>query len=148
MKAKFQVLFAVLLVVILPTSLLAQEDSEATGSVEIGLWDASTSGSPDVVSEYEANEGGPDLELEISSESEKGAVEVSFDFRDRDDYDLALDFDAAGRSIRSETAMTGLIHRLQHESLAHFAAATAHGRLTRHDDFAEELDDMGPVGQG
>jgi hypothetical protein len=108
--------------------------SETEGSAEIGAWDASTEGNPDVVSEYESEDGGLDLRLELRSDNEGGTVELDAQLRD-DDQVLSLGFDV-GRSLRSETAYTALIHRLGFRSLDHFAAATNHGRLTRHTDMA------------
>jgi hypothetical protein len=135
MKVIFNALFAALLALLVPFAATAQNDDGLSGSVEIGAWDAEDEGSPDVVSEYLPNDGGAFLKLDVSSVREGGAIDLGVEAFDSDDYKLGLDLDALGRSIRSSTALTGLIHRLQHESLAHFSAATAHGRLTRHTDF-------------
>ncbi len=104
-----------------------------TGSAEVGAWDASVEGSPEVAAEYEPVDGGPDLRLELRSDREGGTVELDAEVRDDNDQSLSLAFDV-GRSLRSETAYTALVHRLGFDSLDHFAAVTNHGRVTLHTD--------------
>ena len=86
-----------------------------------------------MVTEYEPVDGGPDLRLELRSDNEGGTVELDAEVRDDNDLSLSLDFDV-GRSLRSETAYTALVHRLGFRNLDHFAAVTDHGRVTRHTD--------------
>ena len=114
----------------------AQTAPGATGGrVEIGVWDASIDGSPNQAAEYEPIDGGPDLKLQLSSANDGGALELLAEVRDDDDAVLSLAFDA-GRSLRSWTDYTALVHRLGFRDLEHFTAATDHGRVTLHTDLA------------
>lgn len=133
----FRVLCACVLVVGLPALLVAQadDDGETTGVLQVGGWDASTSGSPDLVTEYEPDGGGLDLVLSLDSIQGWGATELDGRFRDEYDLDWELAFDV-NRSVRSTTTLDRVLHRLGHESLEHFTAVTNHGRLTRHTDLA------------
>jgi hypothetical protein len=124
MKAHWSLIFIVALLA--ATAAVAQDTQ---GSVEVGVWDASTEGSPDNVTEYEPDDGGPDLELEVTSDN----VELTAKVRDDNDAVLSLDFDV-NRWVRSETDYTALLHRLGFRDLEHFTAATSHGRVTRHTD--------------
>ncbi len=133
---RFQIL---LLVLALPAALGAQQDDGATtqGTFELGGWDASTSDSPDLVTEYEPDDGGPDLSLSLDSLQDWGMLELDAQVRHEDDQDYALRFDVH-RWLRSETLLNSVLHRLGHESIAHFAAVTNHGRITRHTDLAPD----------
>ena len=135
MKNRLSLLAGFLLLFALPVTLGAGTDGEAQymGWLLIGGWDASTDGAPDVVSEYEPNEGGVDLGVGVVSRRDNGETLLKARLRDSDDYDLRFKFDV-GRSVRSKTALTALIHRLQHEDLEHFDTATNHGRLAWHTD--------------
>ena len=126
MKAHWSLIFVVALLA--ATAVVAQ-DTDTEGVVEVGAWDASTEGSPDKVSEYEPDDGGPNLKLEVRSDN----VELEAEVRDDNDAVLSLDFDV-DRWVRSETDYVSLLHRLGFDNLDHFAAATGHGRLTRHTD--------------
>ncbi len=120
--------------IVAPT-LFAQDEAGTTeGSVEIGAWDASTSGSPDLVTEYESDDGGAELNLSLDSLQDSGAISLDVRVRDDADQDLWLGFDL-NRWIRSETDYTAMPHRLGHQPVEHFATATNHGRLTRNTDF-------------
>ncbi len=134
MRTHWSLLFAVVLFVAAAAGAQAAP-SGTEGSAEVGVWDASTEGSRDVVSEYEAADGGPDLRLELRSDNPGGIVEVDAEVRDDNDQVLSLGFDV-GRSLRSETAYTALVHRLGFRNLDHFAAVTSHGRVTLHTDRA------------
>ena len=104
------------------------QDEEVTGDVTIGGWDADTDGSPDLVSEYEPNDGGPDLRLSLTSHQDWGSLFLAMHARDEDDQVHELDFDV-NRSLRSHTSYVGLLHRLGHDPLTNLEAATNHGRL-------------------
>ena len=54
--------------------LVAQEEEEVTrGSVEVGAWDASSEDSPDLVTEYEPDGGGPEVLLEVETYQDWGS---------------------------------------------------------------------------
>ena len=131
MKAARNLLIVLTLVCLPFAPAFAQGDS--TGEVEVGAWDASTSDSPDIVSEYRSNDGGLDLAVTLNHLGESSAVDLDLAARDGNDYHALLGFDV-NRSVRSKTVVTGLIHRLHHDSLAFFNAATGHGRVARHTD--------------
>ena len=62
MNSKFKILLAVLLIVLVPGLVLAQESEPKTGTegeIEVGIWDTTVDGSPDVVLEYEPDGTGP-----------------------------------------------------------------------------------------
>ena len=128
-------LCAVFAVALIPGMVAAQDGDSVEGSAEVGAWGASTSGLPDLVTEYEPDEGGPDLKLDLESAMDWGQLDLAAAIRSGEDYDLSLDFDV-NRSLRSETAVTALLHRLVHESLDVFDAATVHGRVVEGDDRA------------
>ena len=62
MKATLRILLIVALAA-LPLAVQAGEDGTTSGSVTIGGWGSSTSDLPDMVSEYEPDDGGPVLGL-------------------------------------------------------------------------------------
>ena len=134
-RASWILLLAVLLLAATAATAQTTSATGTSGTAEVGAWDASTDGSPDKAAEYEPIDGGPDLRLDLWSEGAKSAVELGAAVRDDNDAVLSLDFDI-GRSIRSSTDYTALVHRLGFDNLEHFAAATGHGRLTRHTDLA------------
>ena len=84
MRAHWSLIFVVAL---LAATAVGAQDTQ--GSVEVGAWDASTEGSPDKVTEYEPDDGGPDLKLKVTSDN----VEVTAKIRDDNDAVLSLDFD-------------------------------------------------------
>ena len=131
MKRATWILFLAVLLIAATTSVAQTGTSGTSGKAEVGAWDASTDGSPDKAAEYRAIDGGPDLKLKVSSDN----VELKAKVRDDNDAMLSLDFDI-NRWVRSETDYTALVHRLGFRDLEHFAAATGHGRLTRHTDLA------------
>ena len=124
-------LLTLLSIVALPAVLTAQPADDTTeGVVEVGAWTDSDDGSPDVVTKFEPTGGGPDFFLALRSALDWGTVELDAKVRDSSDQDYRLDFDV-NRSLRSETDVTILLHRLGFESLEHFTAATNHGRVPR-----------------
>lgn len=117
------------------TSTSADADASTDVTFTLGAWDADLDGSPDKVAEYEPVDGGPDASLVLHRRAPWGRMFLSAHLRDEDDHDAVFDFDVR-RSVRSHTETTGLIHRLGHTPLDIYAAATNHGRVVQHTDFA------------
>lgn len=117
-----------------PPPLVGQEEEVTQGSVEVGAWDASTEDSPDLVTEYEPNEGGPEVLLDVETFQDWGSLLLSAHARDNDDQLYGLSFDV-GRKLRSETEYTRLLHRLIHDPLENLQATTNHGRVVWETDF-------------
>ena len=110
------------------------EDAPATrGSIEVGGWDASTDGSPDVVSEYEPDDGGGEARVEVETFQDWGHLFLRAHGRASNDQDAALKLDV-GRSLRSRTEFSSLLHRLGRDPLTNLEAATDHGRYVWHTD--------------
>jgi len=134
MNSKMRYLLTVLLIVLVPGALLAQEsESETTtrteSEVEIGVWDTSVDGSPDLVLEYEPDGTGPIIKADIISVMEKGSVDYEGEILTSNNMtnDLGFDFN---RVFRSSNLLNIMLHRLGHEPLDHFQAVTNHGRVT------------------
>lgn len=139
MNSKIRIMLAILLVALMPALVVAQdpeetpiaEESEATtstrSSVEIGVWDTSVDGSPDLVLEYQPDGTGPWIKADINSVGEKSGVRYEGDIRDSNIMTNALDFDV-NRMFRSSNTLNILLHRLGHQPLDHLQAATTHGR--------------------
>lgn len=135
MKTRLLLLTVVVVLALAPVAALAQESPATTeGTVDVGAWDSSLSDSPDAVAEYEPDGGGPDLALILVTHQPWGELGFEGTFRHPDDQDYALDFDAAGRMVRSHTSYSSLLHRLGHDPLTDLEAATRHGRVVIHDD--------------
>ena len=115
---------------LLPVLAAAQEASKSKteGEVEIGIWDTTVDGSPGLVLEYEPDDTGPVVKADIQSVGEKGSVSYEGDIRATNNMTNSLDFDI-DRVFRSTTVLNGLLHRLGHQPLDHFEAATHHGRV-------------------
>ncbi len=116
-----------------PAAWAQNNDDGITGSVTIGGWDADADDSPDVVTEYEPNDGGPDISLSLASHQDWGSLFLSMHARDDDDQVHDVEFDV-NRSIRSTTSYVGLLHRLGHDPMTNLEAATNHGRVVWHTD--------------
>jgi hypothetical protein len=127
MNSKYTVPLAILLLVLVPGSMWAQ-DSQTEGEVEIGIWDTSVDGSPDLVLEYQPDGTGPQVKADIESVGEKGSVSYEGDIRADNDMTNNLDFDI-NRVFRSTNLLNGVLHRLGHQPLDHYQAATNHGRV-------------------
>lgn len=129
--------FAILALLVTPIQAAGQTDSDedegATVDLEIGGWATDTTGSQDVVSEYEPDEGGPQVGLEIEADTDWGFLLFDGTVRNEDDQKALLDFDVR-RMVRSHTEYLKLPHRLLHDDLSNLAAVTSHGRILQHTD--------------
>lgn len=131
MNSTIKILLTVLLIVLVPGLVLAQESEKKTGTegdIEVGIWDTSVDGSPDVVLEYEPDGTGPDLRGDIKSVGEKGSITYKGKIRQSNDMVNDLDFDV-NRVWRSSNVLNTLLHRLGHQPLDRFQSATNHGRV-------------------
>lgn len=140
MKRQIHFLLVVVMTVLIPTAMVAQQTEEGTatdGKVEVGLWDDSLEGSPDLVLEYQPDGGGPDVRFDLDSVQNWGYIGLDGKFRDSSDQDYDLDFDI-NRVWRSSNMLSVVLHRLGHQPLDHFEAATNHGRVTQHTDFSPD----------
>ncbi|MCG8460013.1 MAG: hypothetical protein MI919_27340, partial [Holophagales bacterium] len=132
-----RVMAAAGLAVVLAASTLAAQTDPATsatrGELRVGGWNADTEGSLDQVLEYQPDDGGAELGLQLETEAEWGNIFLAAHLRADDDQHHALAFDVR-RSLRSTTSYTALPHRLGRDSIDHFTAATNHGRVMEHSD--------------
>lgn len=125
-----------LLLLLLATGLpLAAQDGDegVTATVEIGGRAADAQDSPNLVSEYETDEGGVEIGIDWTADRAWGFLELEALYRDEDDQTGLLRWDWH-RRIRSETTWNELPHRLLHDPLTNLAAATNHGRIVEHTD--------------
>ncbi|MCB1032932.1 MAG: hypothetical protein KDD47_03755 [Acidobacteria bacterium] len=130
-------LIAVLLLLPAPLAAAGADPTSTQGSVEVGVWDASTDGSPDVVSEYEPDQGGADLAVEVETFQDWGHLFLTAHGRAANDQAFELGLDV-GRSVRTHTTYTALLHRLGRDPLTNLEAATQHGRVVWHTDLSPE----------
>lgn len=132
MKATRRILL-ILALAALPFTVQADGDETTSGSVTLGGWGASTSDSPDLVSEYEPNNGGPRLGLDLKSFRKGGSLLISAHGRHSNDVDAAVGFDIA-RTVRSHTTYTKLLHRFGHDPMNNLEAASTDGKVIFHTD--------------
>ena len=136
MNSKYQALLTLLVILLLPGIVLAQESEKATGTegeIEVGIWDTTVDGSPDLVLEYEPDGTGPDLRGDIVSVGEKGSITYKGKIRQSNDMVNDLDFDV-NRVWRSSNVLNTLLHRLGHQPIDRFESATNHGRVVHQTD--------------
>ncbi len=112
--------------------LAAAGDEAATGTFQVGAWGMNTDGSPDMVTEYETNQGGPQLQFDLASH---GTVNLLVDatVRDSDDSEVSVDFDIR-RMVRSHNSYTKLLHRLGHDPLTYMEGTSTNGKVVQHTD--------------
>jgi len=123
----------------LPLTAMAGEDGSTTGTVTIGGWGASTDDSPDMVAEYEPDNGGPELGIDLESFFEGGSLLVSAHGRHSDDSQVDLDFDI-GRVVRSYTSYTKLLHRFGHDPMTNLEGTSTNGKVVFHTDHNPAMD--------
>ena len=92
------------------------QESQTEGEVEIGIWDTSVDGSPDLVLEYQPDGTGPQVKADIESVGEKGSSATKGNVRADNDMTNELDFDI-NRVFRSTNVLNSLLHRLGHQPL-------------------------------
>ncbi len=145
MNSKTKIWLAILLVALMPTLATAQDTGETTappeteveqatkGTVELGIWDTSVDGNPAGVLEYQPDGTGPWIKADIDSIGKSG-IRYEGDIRDSNWMTNTLDFDV-NRMFRSSNTLNILLHRLGHETLDHYQAATSHGRTVKRTDW-------------
>ena len=138
MKNTLRFMLAVALVAA-PILVTADDDTTLDGTFELGAWYINTDGSPDMVSEYEPNEGRPTLDLEFENFGDWGSLFVSALARHSDDFEGTLDFDIK-RMIRSHTTYDKLLHRLGHDPMTNLEATSINGKVVWHEDFHPNQD--------
>lgn len=100
------------------------------GSIVVGGWNSSLTGSPDLVSPYNpADLSRPLLGLNYDT----GAFRLDSRFLDENDVDGALRFDV-GRVWRSHTTYTRFLPRLGHDPVDYLQAAVRTGRIVQRTD--------------
>jgi hypothetical protein len=103
MRTVNRLLLTVLLVALLPAAVLAQDGgSETQGDVELGGWNASIDGSPDVVAEYLVTAGGPEIRANTDSILHWGVISFDAKFRDSADHSTPS-VSRSGRSGRQRS---------------------------------------------
>lgn len=136
------VLVAALLVLAAAPAASPDEPAPATpttiGSVEVGAWSSSLSGSPDLVSEFEPSDRTrPDLKLSLDSLSRGGRLQVESSYKDTDWQQHLLRFDL-GRWLRSTSTYQRFLARQGHDPLTNLVAASRNGRIVWNTDLAPE----------
>lgn len=105
-----------------------------TGSVGLGFWTSSLSGSPDLASEFEpADRTRPDLRLELDTLAKGGRLQVESSFKDTDWQQHLLRFDV-GRWLRSSTTYKRFLARQGHDPMTDLEAASRNGRIVWNTD--------------
>ncbi len=96
--------------------LAAAATAEVTGTVAIGGRSTTDQGNPARAAEYQPTTTGPEVQLSLQAAFEKVFLALSSDARDGHDqlHNLTLDL---GRTVRSHTTYTRLLHRLEHDPL-------------------------------
>ncbi len=117
----------------LPLLAVAGDEGTTTSSFEMGAWGTTTSGSPDMVSEYEPNQGGPQFTLNLASHGDVGGLLLETDVRHSDDARTTFDFDIK-RMVRSHTTYTKLLHRLGHDPLTYMEGTSTNGKVVQYED--------------
>ncbi|NOZ94972.1 MAG: hypothetical protein GXP47_09590 [Acidobacteria bacterium] len=126
----------VLIGVLLGVPLLAaagDDGSGTAGSFSMGAWGTDTSGTPDMVSEYEPDTGGPALKLDLASHGKVGSLFIKSDVRHSDDSVTSLSFDIY-RMVRSHTSYTKLLHRLGHDPMTNLEGTSINGKVVFNTD--------------
>lgn len=121
------------LLVLAPFAVRAQEEDGVQGEIEIGAWDDSVDGTPNLAAEYEPTDGGPLLDMNIESFQDGGSFVLDSEVLSSDFQSHLIDFELR-RMVRSVTTYNALLHRLGHDPLSNLAAVTNHGRVLRHTD--------------
>jgi hypothetical protein len=129
-------LIAILALVLAPTVFAeGTDDTMSKGEVELGAWDASTSGNEGLVAEHESTEGGPYIGIDLLLVGKSVTADIESEVRDsshqRHDIDLAL----VRRMVRWTTNYTALPHRLPHDEMENLEAVTKHARQLWHTDY-------------
>jgi len=122
-----------------PMLVTADDDTSLSGGFDMGAWYIDAEGSPDMVSEYEPNEGMPILGLDLENYGDWGSILVSAHWRHSDDAEGTLDFDIK-RMIRSHTTYNKLLHRLGHDPMTNLEATSFNGKVVWHEDFHPDQD--------
>jgi hypothetical protein len=100
------------------------------GSVVLGGWSSSLTGSPDLVSPYSP----ADLTNALGGLSyDVGSFRFDSRVLDKNDVDGSLDFDV-GRVLRSHTTYTRFLPRLGHDPLDYLQAVVVTGRIVQRTD--------------
>jgi hypothetical protein len=105
----------------LANSAFAQQPADGgkktTGSVDLGVWSSSLTGSPDLVSEYEpADKTGPWLGFTLDSFGERGSFVLRDEYLDPKNQKHTLLFDVK-RVVRSTTSYTRFLARRGHDPM-------------------------------
>ncbi len=124
----------------LPLLAAAGDDgSGATGSFSLGAWGTDATDSPDMVSEYEPDDGGPALKLDLASHGKVGSLFIESDIRHSNDAVTTVDFDIY-RMVRSHTSYTKLLHRLGHDPMTNMEATSINGKVVFNTDHNPDTD--------
>lgn len=123
----------------LPLVSIAADDDTTHGKVVIGGWDSSADGSPDMVSEYEPEDGSAILGLFLKSHGEKGSIHISALSKHEDDTAIEIGFDV-NRTVRSHTSHNTLLHRFGHDPMHNLEATSFNGKVVRHTDLDPNQD--------
>ncbi len=104
------------------------------GRLELGVWNSSLSGLPDLAAEFEtADETRPFGALELDLKGGRNGLWLRSEVIDADDMRHRLSFDL-GKAVRSVTTYDRFPVRLGHDPLSNLEAASRNGRIVWHTD--------------
>jgi hypothetical protein len=137
MKSRSRFTYLTLVLFVAAASSTAQEVDKrrsTSGSLELGAWNSSLSGSPDVVSKYEpADITRPASDLKLFTFGKSGSLQVESKFLDKDNQQHLLTIDAA-RAFRWVTSYQRFLNRLGHDPGENLVAASKNARIVQTTD--------------
>jgi hypothetical protein len=114
-----------------PGSQYASGDTES--SVELGGYNGSIDGSPDMAAEYYDVDSGATVNAKVATHQDWGSLFVMGAFQSSDTNAGELTFDIK-RTVRSHNTYESMIHRLGHDPMHNLEATSTNGKVVWHTD--------------
>jgi hypothetical protein len=118
-----------------PGSAAAEGDVDT--SVEIGYFDTSTDGSPDMAAEYRDTGSGVTGVATVASHQDWGSLYFLGAYQSADTQAGELSFDIK-RMVRSQTSYEKFIHRLGHDPMTNLESTSTNGKVVWHTDLSPD----------
>lgn len=118
-----------------PGSAAAEGDVDT--SVEVGYFDTSTDGSPDMAAEYRDNGDGVTGVATVASHQDWGSLYFLGAYQSTDTQAGELSFDIK-RMVRSQTSYEKFIHRLGHDPMTNLESTSTNGKVVWHTDLSPD----------
>jgi hypothetical protein len=115
----------------------AAAEGDADTSVEIGYFDTSTDGSPDMAAEYRDTGDGVTGVATVSSHQDWGSLYFLGAYQSADTQAGELSFDIK-RMVRSQTSYEKFIHRLGHDPMTNLESTSTNGKVVWHTDLSPD----------